>query len=387
MSDDLDDFDDLDVRALSRRPGAKWSRAEPDVLPAWIAEMDFPPAPAVREALLRCAEEDLGYPSWDGRPAENPLRTAFAERMRTRHDWRLDPAHIREFTDIDQGLQAVLNVATRPGDGVVVHTPAYPPFLETITSMGRRAHAVPCTPDGDGWTFDADRLDRELRAGGSRLLLLVNPHNPTGRVLGREELRALARLALRHDLLVVADEVHADLVHDPHRHIPFASLADEVAARTVTLTSATKAFNVPGVRCAVAHVGAAGVREALARPTHLYGEPNTFGVAATLAAWRHGEDWLARLRQVLARNAALVRDGLPAGVRYRMPQATFLAWLDCRELGLEPDPYTFFRDEARVLLSDGRAFGPGGEGFVRLNFATSRGILEDILRRIRESLT
>lgn len=380
-------FDDLDVRALSRRPGAKWSRAEPDVLPAWIAEMDFPPAPAVREALLRCVEGDLGYPSWDGRAAENPLRTAFAERMRARHGWRLDPAHVREFTDINQGLQAVLNVATRPGDGVVLHTPAYPPFLETIASMGRRPHAVPYTPDGDGWTFDADRLDRELREGDSRVLLLINPHNPTGRVLGREELRALARLALRHDLLVVADEVHSDLVHDPHRHIPFASLADEVAARTVTLTSATKSFNVPGVRCAVAHVGAAGVREALARPTHLYGEPGTFGVAATLAAWRHGEDWLARLRQVLARNAALVRDGLPAGVGYRMPQATFLAWLDCREPGLEPDPYTFFRDKARVLLHDGRAFGPGGEGFVRLNFATSRDILEDILRRIRESLT
>ncbi|GAA2229358.1 MalY/PatB family protein [Streptomyces nogalater] len=380
-------FDDLDVRALSRRPGAKWSRAQPGVLPAWIAEMDFPPAPAVREALLRCVEDDLGYPSWDGRAEENPLRTAFAERMRARHGWQPDPAHVREFTDINQGLQAVLNVATRPGDGVVVHTPTYPPFLETIASMGRRTHAVPYTPDGDGWTFDADRLDRELREGTSRVLLLVNPHNPTGRVLDPEELRALARLALRHDLLVVADEVHADLVHEPHRHIPFASLGDEVAARTVTLTSATKTFNVPGVRCAVAHVGAAGVREALARPTHLYGEPNTFGVAATLAAWEQGEAWLAELRQVLARNAALVRGGLPAGVGYRMPQATFLAWLDCREPGLEPDPFTFFRDKARVLLNDGRAFGPGGEGFVRLNFATSRSILEDILRRIRESLT
>ncbi|MEV4336752.1 aminotransferase class I/II-fold pyridoxal phosphate-dependent enzyme [Streptomyces sp. NPDC049590] len=379
-------FDDLDVRALSRRPGAKWSRAEPDVLPAWIAEMDFPPAPAVREALLRCVDSDLGYPSWDGRAAENPLRTAFAERMRTRHGWRLDSAHVREFTDINQGLQAVLNAATRPGDGVVVHTPAYPPFLETIASMGRRLHPVPCAPDGAGWTFDTDRLDRELREGTSRVLLLVNPHNPTGRVLRREELRTLAELALRHDLLVVADEIHADLVHDPHRHLPFASLGDEVAARTVTLTSATKAFNVPGVRCAVAHVGAAGVREALARPTHLYGEPNTFGVAATLAAWEHGDDWLARLRQVLARNAALVRDGLPAGVGYRMPEATFLAWLDFREREPHPDPHTFLRDKARVLLNDGRAFGPGGEGFVRLNFATSRDILEDILHRMRRCL-
>ncbi|MEU5083262.1 MULTISPECIES: aminotransferase class I/II-fold pyridoxal phosphate-dependent enzyme [Streptomyces] len=219
------------------------------------------------------------------------------------------------------------------------------------------------------------------------MLPLVDPHNPTGGVLGREELRALARLALRHDLLVVADEVHAGLVHDPYRHIPFASLADEVADRTVTLTSATKAFNVPGVRCAVAHVGAAAVREAPTRPTHPHGEPNTFGVAVTLAARRHGEDWPARRRQVLARNAALVRDGLPAGMGYRMPQAAFLAWLDCRAPGLEPDPYTFFQGEARVLLNDGRAFGPGGAGFVRLDFATSRDILEDIPRRIRESLT
>ncbi|MFF7369967.1 MalY/PatB family protein [Streptomyces tricolor] len=379
-------FDDLDVRALSRRPGVKWSRAEPDVLPAWVAEMDFPPPPPVREALIRCVEEGLGYPAWDGRHTGNPLRPAFAERMRARHGWVLDPAHVREFTDINQGLQAVLNVVTRPGDGVVVHTPTYPPFLETIASMGRRRHPVPYTPDGDSWTFDADRLDRELRARPARVLLLVNPHNPTGRVLRREELQALADLALRHGLLVVSDEIHSDLVHGPHRHIPFASLSAEAAARTVTLTSATKAFNVPGVRCAVAHAGAAEVREALAHPSHLYGEPNTFGVAATLAAWRDGDAWLAELKQVLARNAALVREELPPGVRYRVPEATFLAWLDCRALRLDTDPHTFFLKKARVLLNDGRSFGTEGEGFVRLNFGTSRSILHDILRRMRTSL-
>ncbi|MEU6669200.1 aminotransferase class I/II-fold pyridoxal phosphate-dependent enzyme [Streptomyces sp. NPDC046727] len=379
-------FDDLDVRTLYRRPGVKWNRVEPDVLPAWIAEMDFPPADSVREALLRCVEDDLGYPSWDGRSADTPLRAAFAERMRERHGWALDPSHVREFTDINQGVQAVLNVATRPGDGIVVHTPAYPPFLETIAGMNRRLHPLPYTPDGDSWTFDADRLDRELGERPARVLLLVNPHNPTGRVLRRDELETLARLAQRHDLLVIADEIHSDLVHDPHRHIPFASLSPEVAARTVTLTSATKAFNVPGVRCAVAHVGAAEVRAALENPSHLYGEPNTFGVAATLAAWREGDAWLSELRPVLARNAALVGERLPSGVRYRVPQATFLAWLDCRELALDTDPHSFFLDKARVLLNDGRTFGPGGEGFVRLNFGTSQEILRDILGRIRDSL-
>ncbi|MFI7462036.1 MalY/PatB family protein [Nonomuraea sp. NPDC049646] len=348
--------------------------------------MDFPPAPAVQEALMRCVQEDLGYPSWDGRPEQVPLRAAFAERMRERHGWVLDPGHVREFTDINQGLQAVLRVATRPGDGVALHTPAYPPFLETVTGMERRLHPIPYVLQDEGWVFDAERLDREFTDGGCRVLLLVNPHNPTGRVLRRQELETVAELARRHDLLVISDEIHADLVHSPHRHIPFASLSSEAAARTVTLTSATKAFNVPGVRCAVAHIGAADVRAALSRPTHLYGEPNTFGVAATLAAWRDGDSWLSQLRPVLDRNAALVHEGLPRGIGYRVPEAGFLAWLDCRALDLPTDPHTFFLDKARVLLNDGRTFGPGGEGFVRLNFGTSLDLLRDILGRMREAV-
>ncbi|MEV5949406.1 aminotransferase class I/II-fold pyridoxal phosphate-dependent enzyme [Streptomyces sp. NPDC051993] len=379
-------FEDIELSSLTSRPGVKWSRAEPGVLPAWIAEMDFAPAPAVREALIRCAREDLGYPSWDGRPEEIPLRAAFAERMRERYGWVLDAGHVREFTDINQALQAVLRVATRPGDGVAVHTPAYPPFLATVTDMERRLHPVPYVRADGGWVFDADRLDGELADGGCRVLLLVNPHNPTGRVLPRQELETIAELAERHDLLVISDEIHSDLVHGPNRHIPFASLSPEVAARTVTLTSATKAFNVPGVRCAVAHVGAADVRAALSSPTHLYGEPNTFGVAATLAAWRDGDSWLAELRPVLERNAALVAEELPQGIGYAVPEATFLAWLDCRALDLGTDPYTFFLEKARVLLNDGRAFGPGGEGFVRLNFGTSPALLREILGRMREAV-
>ncbi|EME99957.1 aminotransferase class I/II-fold pyridoxal phosphate-dependent enzyme [Streptomyces mobaraensis NBRC 13819 = DSM 40847] len=379
-------FDDLDLSLPARRPGAKWSRAEPGVLPAWIAEMDFPPAPAVQEALIRCVHEELGYPSWDGHPEQIPLRGAFAERMRERHGWVLDPGHVREFTDINQGLQAVLRVATRPGDGVALHTPAYPPFLKTVTGMERRLHPVPYILQDEGWVFDAERLDRELADSGCRVLLLVNPHNPTGRVLRRQELETIAELALRHDLLVISDEIHSDLVHSPHRHIPFASLSPEAASRTVTLTSATKAFNVPGVRCAVAHIGAADVRAALSVPTHLYGEPNTFGVAATLAAWRDGDSWLSQLRPVLDRNAARVREGLPRGIGYRVPEAGFLAWLDCRALDLPTDPHTFFLEKARVLLNDGRTFGPDGEGFVRLNFGTSPDLLRDILGRMREAV-
>jgi cystathionine beta-lyase len=379
-------FDDLDVQALSRRPGVKWSRAGRDVLPAWVAEMDFAPAPAVREALLRCVADDLGYPFWVQRPEENPLRAAFAEWMRKRYDCMLDPAYVREFTHVNHALQAILQVATRPGDTVALHTPAYPPFLQTLQNMGRRLLAVPYTRDGDSWSFDAERLADDVRRTGCRVLLLVNPHNPTGRALRSEELRDLADLALREDMLVISDEIHADLVHDPHRHIPTASLGPEVAARTVTLTSASKAFNIPGVRCAVAHIGPAEVREALLTPSQLYGEPGNLGVAATVAAWRDDGAWLSRLRTVLARNSVQVREELPAGVRYVVPDATFLAWLDCRDLDLGTDPCSFFLEKARVMLNDGREFGAEGEGFVRLNFGTSTQLLAEILRRMRTAV-
>lgn len=379
-------FEDVELSSLTRYPGVKWNRAAADVLPAWIAEMDFPPAPAVREALTRCAQQHLGYPAWDGHPEKIPLRAAFAERMRERYGWVVDPGHVREFTDINQGLQAVLAVVTRPGDGIAAHTPTYPPFLATVAGMGRRLWPIPYVRQDDGWAFDADRLGRELAKGNCRVLLVVNPHNPTGRVLRRRELEDLAELACRHDLLVVSDEIHSDLVHGGHQHVPFASLAPEVAARTVTLTSATKAFNVPGVRCAVAHVGAAEVRAALATPSHLYGEPNSFGVAATLAAWQEGGAWLAELLPVVQGNAELLRAELPDGIGYVAPEGSFLAWLDCRPLDLSTDPCTFFLDKARVLLNDGRSFGPGGEGFVRLNFGTYPALLRMILGRMRDAV-
>ncbi|GAA4497082.1 aminotransferase class I/II-fold pyridoxal phosphate-dependent enzyme [Actinoallomurus oryzae] len=378
-------FDDLDLAGLRRRPGVKWSHVAPDVIPAWIADMDFPPPPSVRAALVR-GLDDLGYPAWDDRPESNPLRAAYAERMRRRYGLAVDPGHVREFTELIQGLQAVLHVATRPGDAVAMHTPTYPPFLETLTDMDRRLVPIPMVQGEDGWGFDAGRLAEDVARYGCRALVLVNPHNPTGRVFRHDELAAIAEVADRHDLLVIADEIHAELVHDPHRHVPFASLGPEAAARTVTLTSATKAFNVAGVRCSVAHVGDRRVREALAaQPPLLFGQVSALGVLATLAAWHDGDDWLAEARATLTRNRALVAEALPPGVRYHPPEAGYLAWLDCRGLGTGPDPAAYFLDEARVLLSSGPAFGPGGEGFARLNFATSRPILEEILHRLRDA--
>jgi cystathionine beta-lyase len=220
------------------------------------------------------------------------------------------------------------------------------------------------------------------------VLFLVNPHNPTGHVLRRDELEPLAELALRRDLLVISDEVHADLAYAPHRHIPFASLGEEVAARTVTLTSGSKAFNLSGIRCAVAHVGPRHVRDALdARRGLMFGQVGVLAVEALKAAWTEGDAWLDQVRAVLESNRRRLAERLPAGIRYRMPEATFLAWLDCRPLGLGADPTGFFRDEAKVLFFSGSSFGPVGEGFVRLNFATSPRVLDQMLDRVEAALS
>jgi cystathionine beta-lyase len=242
----------------------------------------------------------------------------------------------------------------------------------------------------DGWRFDLPRLADQLAATRCRTLLLVNPQNPTGRVFSRAELTGLAELVVERDLMVICDEVHADLSYPPHQHIPLASLAPEVAARTVTITSATKAFNLAGIRCALAHIGPERLRTALdAQPNDLFGSLNVLGVEATLAAWRDGDEWLDAVRAHLRANrdllTGLLARRLPL-IRFRPPQATYLAWLDCRELGLAVEPTKFFQDRARVRLSPGPAFGPGGDGFVRLNFATSAAILTEIVERMASAV-
>ena len=405
--------DELDVSEgwLRTKPGIKWRVAGPGELAAWVADMDFPPPPAVRRALSGLADGgDLGYPAWlldEG----SPVREAFAARMSARYGWKPDPAHAREFTDIIQALQAVLYVATRPGDAVAMHVPTYPPFLRTLAVMGRRlvpvpvepapaapgapAPAVPAAgpaapptgpaapPAGPHWSFDAERLERDITTAGARTLILVNPHNPTGRAFTRPELDAIAAVADAHDLLVIADEVHAELTYPPSTHTPFGSLP-QMAGRTVTLTSATKAFNLAGIRCAVAHVGSAAIRSALAQlPPMMLGAVSAPGVTATLAAWEQDGEWLDAVLRRLAANRAIIASELgPAGIGYRPPEATYLAWLDCRGLNLPGDPAAFFLDAAGVRLSPGPDFGPGGDGFARLNFATSERVLTEMCRRM-----
>jgi cystathionine beta-lyase len=385
------DLDALDLTTLSQRDGEKWAVARHGVLPAWVADMDFPISPVIRRVLVRRIDTDLGYPAWFDETDGRPLGEVFAARMRRRFGFAANPSHVRLFTDVNQAMQVVLHLGTSTGDAVALHTPACPPFEEVFTKLGRPPRTVPIRCSDGQWQLDLDWLADELRGRGAappcRALLLVNPHNPTGRVFRREELKELAVLAIEHDLLVISDEVHADLTYPGFQHVPFASLSEEIAARTVTLTSGSKAFNLAGVRCAVAHIGVKEIRDAVdAQRGILFGQVSALGVDALKAAWTDGDSWLDTVRSLLERNRWRVAEQLPEGIGYVMPEATYLAWLDCRSLGLGDDPSAFFEAEAKVLLCRGSEFGPEGNGFARLNFATSLPVLDELLRRMRAAL-
>jgi cysteine-S-conjugate beta-lyase len=362
----------LDIDQARARPGAKW-QFHPVKYAAWVADMDFPIAPAICDRLIEVASTDVGYPVWGGARGTSPAVSAFVERMTSRYGWAPRVAWSYELNDVVQGVRVAVHHMTEPGDGVVLHTPAYHPFLDTIASMQRRIVRVPSP-------FDHEALDAALSRQPARLMILCHPHNPTGHVFTRPELEHIAEVAVRHDLVVVSDEIHADLVHGPYGHVPFESLGPDVAARTITVTSASKAFNLAGLRWAVLHAGCAAMRSALdALPAHYFGAANVMAVEATAAAWTAGDAWLQAVRGVLDENrhtlADLLATHLP-GVRYTPPDATYLAWLDCRALGLGNDPAVTFRKRG-VELSPGPQFGVEGEGFVRLNFATSPAILAD----------
>lgn len=377
------DFDRLPARRDS--DSNKWRKFPADVLPLWVADMDFASPPAVVAALRARVEHGFfGY------LVERPeLQEVVAERVGKRYGWRVEPEAVMPLPGVIAGFNLALRALTQPGDGLLVQTPVYPPILRAAGNHGltRDGHAL--TRGGDGrYTVDPETFAAAIQPR-TRAFLLCNPHNPVGRLFGRLELEAMAEACLRRELWIVADEIHCDLLFDGRQHVPMATLAPEVEQRTVTLIAPSKTFNVPGLKCAVAVVPNAALRARLvAAVSDLVPKINVLGHTAAVAAYREGDDWLeALLRYLQANRDFLVREvaaRLP-GVRVTPPEATYLAWLDCRETGLA-DPYAFFLSEAKVALNDGTSFGPGGEGFVRLNFGCPRALLGDALGRMAGAL-
>ena len=377
------------VDEAARRAGSnlKWGLDGPGVLPAWIAEHDLGPPPVVRDALRRIADlPDVGY----SRRA-NELGAAFADWAELRHGWRPDPELVVPTADVLQGIWAVVAAFSEPGEGVITTPPVYPYFHDVAPSLGRRSLECPLRHDADGWRLDLDDLAALLeREPAARVLLLCSPHNPTGHLYSRDELQVIVELTRRHDVILVSDEIHFDLVYPGARHYPTLALPD-AAERTVALYSAGKAFAVSGLRAAVAVFGNEDLRARFepAMPAHLLGGVGRAGAEAAIAAWEHGAGWLDELVGLFDRQRRMVVDVLAAelpAVGCHLPASTFLAWLDLSAFDLGPDPAAALVGTARVRTSEGHEFGTGGEGYVRLNFGTSTALLTEMLDRLVRSL-
>jgi cystathionine beta-lyase len=376
----------LSQSALRARRNVKWNQYDTDVLPAFVADMDFAVAAPIQAAIERIVQHgDYGYPMRDGERPDRLVAMAFASRMKARYGWDLAPDLVLPLADLVQSTYASILAFSDPGDGVVLQVPNYPPFRGAVHSTERRLLSLPMRDDGTRFVFDIDEL-RDLVDRRTRIFILCNPQNPTGRVFSRGELLALGRFAVEHDLIVISDEIHSDLVYPGHQHIPFASLGSDIAARTVTLSSATKSFNIPGLRCAVIAFGSDDLRNRFHKriPPQLTGSLNVVGADATVAAWTECQPWLDAVTKHLleARNRlAEVLAAEAPDIRFHAPEATYLAWLDCRQLGLSAPAFQFFLKKARIGFSAGETFDPDCAQFVRFNFATSMPILDEMLER------
>src|SRR5437762_11895940 len=381
------DFD----RVIERRhtESFKWRKYGEGVIPLWVADMDFAsPEPVVRALRERVDHRVFGY-GYHLEPS--PLHALVASRLQKLYGWRVEPDAVVLIPGVIPGFNVACRAVTTPGDGVLLKVPLYPPLLRVPGNVGITLDAADLAWSAGGrYDIDFEALEHALTPR-TRVLLLCNPHNPVGRVWRREELQRMAELCLSRGIAIVADEIHGDLVFSGHRHVPIASLDPEIAQRTITLMAPSKTWNLAGLKFGLAVIPNAALRErfAGARADLVYGV-NVLGYTAALAAYRDGGPWLEELRRYLEANRDFVVDyvrrQLP-GVALAPPEATYLAWLDCRETGIpDGDPFTFFLENARVALSDGTTFGRGGQGFVRLNFGCPRSILAEGLERMRRAL-
>jgi cystathionine beta-lyase len=381
-------IDSTTADMLRARGSVKWSAPGPGGFGAAVAEMDFGAAPAILDALAGlAADANFGYlpPFLAGELSE-----ACAEFAKRRYGWDVDPALIHHVPDVIKALEIAITRFSRPGSPVILPTPAYMPFLSVPASLGREIIQVPLRGDRGFFTLDLDGISAAFRAGG-HLLIFCNPYNPLGRVFTRPEMTELSALVERHGGRVFADEIHGPLVYPGARHIPYASTSDLAASHALTATSASKGWNLPGLKCAQVILTNEPDRqrwdELGAFAAHGASNP---GVVANIAAYRHGEAWLDEIVGYLDESrrllAGLLGRHLPE-IGYRPPDGTYLAWFDCAAMDLPGSPGELVTSRAQLTVVDGPAFGAGGAGSFRFNFATPQPILTEMVERIAAALS
>jgi cystathionine beta-lyase len=387
------DFDTLPDRRGT--DCAKWDVTGPDVLPMWVADMDFTSPPEVVKALEDFVKKGVfGYPYFGDGPKE-----AVTEWMSHRHGWEIDPGAVAFVGGVVVGFNQAAHAVTQPGDGYLVQTPTYGPFFGVEKNVGLSQQEMELTLNADGsYSIDLDAFEAAIEPE-TRIFMLCNPQNPTGRVFTKAELEGMAEICLRHNVIICSDEIHNDLVFNGHKHIPIASLDAEIARKTITLIAPSKTFNVAGLKASAVIIENEELMTKFAAAAQGLSDHwvNLMGMIALEAAYRQGAPWLDALMAYLEGNrdftAEYVNQRLP-GVRMAVPEGTFLAWLDCRavlgEVETEEneggyfDP--FFEKQAKVAVNNGAWFGKGGEGFVRLNFGCPRHVLQEGLERMRAGL-
>ncbi len=372
----------LPLDQLRQRSSTKWQKYPPEVLPLFVAETDYALAPAITDVLARAVQlGDTGYT-----PPEPGVREAFVEFSRRRFAWEVDPALVFWTGDVMMGVVEILRRVIAPGERVVVMTPVYPPFFDTVEEAGGVVERVPLAPTETGWEIDLLAVEAAL-AGGARAVLLCNPHNPTGTVHTRESLAALADIASGFGATVISDEIHGPLAHDGHTFVPFLDASPTAADVGYAVTSASKTYNLAGLKCAVMVAGGPAQAKVLrSLPDEVEWRTGLFGALANVAAYSAESDaWLESLLAALGENRRLLVDLLAEHLpeaRFLPPDAGFLAWVDVSAYGWGDNPAPRIRREAKVALHHGPLFGEEGVGHVRINFGCSPELLTEAVRRV-----
>ena len=370
------------LETLRTRTSMKWRAFPDDVLPLFVAEGDFPLAPAIAwtlHAAIDCS--DTGYA-----PPTSELPEAFASFAQARWGWTVDPAQVWTTTDVGVAVVESLRRVTEPGDGVIITPPVYFPFFDLVEESGAHVVEVPLMGGiDDGWSLDLDGIERAFKEGATAFLL-CNPHNPVGLAHSAEQLSAVADLAVKYGATVVSDEIHGPLTFADATFTPFLAVSDNARKVGICVTAASKAWNLAGLKCAVM-ITAGGKNQGIVgtMPLEVYWRTSLFGLKGSVSAYRDSVDYFDGILAALDANrqllSALLAEHLPA-VKYRMPQATYLAWLDFRALGWGDDPAAHILEHAKVALSNGPPFGEMGRGFARLNMACSQETLTEAVTRI-----
>ncbi|SHI13615.1 MalY/PatB family protein [Desulfosporosinus lacus] len=357
-----------------------------DILPLWVADMDFQAPEAVIEALVNRAKHGIfGYS--DGMDG---YYESLSTWMHEHHGWEIQRDWVSFSPGIVFALYQLVRSLTKPGDKILLQSPVYPPFFKAVKNNGRELVNSQLRFIQGRYTMDFEDLEKKF-SSGVKMMILCNPHNPVGRVWEREELDRLGQLCLAHDVLVISDEIHGDLIYQGHRHIPFAALSPELALKSIVCTAPSKTFNLAGLQTSNLIIPNPEYRQAFQETRDLTGihNPNVFGITALEAAYRHGGDWLNQLMVYLQGNVEFIMSSLDTvpQIQTVRPEGTYLMWLDFRELGMEPkELQKFLVHKAGVGLNPGFQFGPGGDGFARLNIGCSRSILEEGFERIRVAI-